>query len=56
MESIESLFSQFLFEMSAKVIVKEPNRSKNQSIPSCIDLVITNISSKFQHTKAKSTG
>ena len=43
-EETEPCLSQFLFEMKAKNIVKEPTCL---SIPSCIDLVITNSSSNF---------
>ena len=55
-EESEHCFSQFLFEMNAKNIVKEPTCYKSLSNPSCIDLVITNSSSSFQNTKAISTG
>ena len=48
--------SQFLFEMNAKNIVKEPTCYKSLSNPSCIGLVITNSSSSFQNTKTISTG
>ena len=48
--------SQFLFEMNAKNIVKEPTCYKSLSNPSCIDLIITHSSSCFQHTKTISTG
>ena len=48
--------SQFLFEMNAKNILKEPTCYKSLSNPDCIDLVITNSSSSFQNTKAISTG
>ena len=43
----ETCLPQFLFEMNAKNIVKEPTCFKNLSNPSCIDLVITNSSSNF---------
>ena len=52
----EPCLSQFLFEMNAKNIVKEPTCFKSLSNPSCIDLVITNSFSNFQNTKAISTG
>ena len=39
---------QFLFEMNAKNIVMEPTCFKSLSNPSCIDLVITNSSSKHE--------
>ena len=55
-EDSEPYLSQFLFEMNAKHIFKEPTRYKSLSNPSCIDLVITNTSSSFQNTKAISTG
>ena len=55
-EESEPYPSQFLFEMNAKNIVKEPTCYKSLSNPSCIDLVITNSSSSFQNTKAISTG
>ena len=55
-EESEPCPSQFLFEMNAKNIVKEPTCYKSLSNPSCIDLVITNSSSSFQNTKAISTG
>ena len=55
-EESEPCLSQFLFEMNAKNIVKEPTCYKSLSNPSCIDLVITNSSSSFQNTKAISTG
>ena len=47
---------QFLFEMNAKIIVKEPTCFKSLSNPSCIDVVITNSFSYFQKTKAITTG
>ena len=55
-EESEPCLSQFLFEMNAKNIVKEPTCYKSLSNPSCIYLVITNSSSGFQNTKAISTG
>ena len=55
-EESEPCLSQFLFEMNPKNIVKEPTCQKRLSNPSCIDLVITNSSSRFQNTKAISTG
>ena len=55
-EESEPCLSQFLFEMNAKNIVKEPTCFKSLSNPSCTDLVITNGSSNFQNTKAISTG
>ena len=55
-EESEPRLSQFLFEMNAINIVKEPTCYKRLSNPSCIDLVITNSSSSFQNTKAISTG
>ena len=55
-EESEPCLSQFLFEMNAKNIVKEPTCFKSLSNPSCIDLVITNSFSNFQNTKAISTG
>ena len=55
-EESELCLSQFLFEMNPKNIVKEPTCQKRLSNPSCIDLVITNSSSRFQNTKAISTG
>ena len=39
-EESEPRLSQFLFEMNAKNIVKEPTCYKSLSNPSCIDLVI----------------
>ena len=47
--------SQFLFEMHAKNIVKEPTCFNSLSNPSCMDLVIVS-SSNFENTKAISTG
>ena len=41
------ILSQFLFEINAKNIVKEPTCFKSLSNPSCIDLVIANSSSNF---------
>ena len=55
LEKSERCPSQFLFEMNAKNIVKEPTCFKSLSNPRCIDLVITNISSNFQNMKAIST-
>ena len=55
-EESEPCLSQFLFEINAKNIVKEPTCFKSLSNPSCTDLVITNSSSNFQNTKAISTG
>ena len=55
-EESEPCLLQFLFEMNAKNIVKEPTCYKSLSNPSCIDLVITNSFSNFQNTKAISTG
>ena len=49
----EPYLLQFLFEMNAKNLVKEPTYYKSFSNPSCIDLVITN---SFQNTKTISTG
>ena len=54
-EEAEPRLSQFLFEMNAKNIVKEPTCHKSLSNPSYIDLVITNSPSSFQNTKAIST-
>ena len=48
--------SEFLFEMNAKNIVKEPTCFKSLSNPNCIDLIITNTFSNFQNTRAISTG
>ena len=39
-EELEHCLSQFLFEMIAKIIVKEPTYNKNLSSPNCIDLPI----------------
>ena len=50
-EESEPCLAQFLFEMNAKNIVKEPTCFKSLSSPSCTDLVITNISPNFQNTK-----
>ena len=55
-EESEPCLLQFLFEMNAKNIVKEPICYKSLSNPSYIDLVIANSSSSFQNTKAISTG
>ena len=44
----EPCLSQFVFEMNAKTIVKEPTCYKGLSNPSCIDFVITNSSLSFQ--------
>ena len=55
-EESKPCLSQFLFEMNAKNIVKEPTCYKSLSNPSCIDLVITNNSSSFQNTKTITTG
>ena len=55
-EESEPCLSQFLFEMNAKNIVKEPICYKSLSNPSYIDLVIANSSSSFQNTQAISTG
>ena len=55
-EESEPCLSQFLFEMNAKNIVKEPTCYKSLRNPSCIDLIITNCSSNFQNTKTISTG
>ena len=54
-EEAEPRLSQFLLEMNAKNIVKEPTCHKSLSNPSYIDLVITNSPSSFQNTKAIST-
>ena len=55
-EESEPRLSQFLFEMNAINIVKEPTCYKRLSNPSCIDLVITHSPSCFQNSKAISTG
>ena len=55
-EESEPCLLQFLLEMNAKNIVKEPTCYKSLSNPSCIDLVITNSSSSFQNIKTISTG
>ena len=55
-EESEPCTWQFLFEMNAKNIVKEPTCFKSLSNPSCIDLIITNSFSNFQKLKAISTG
>ena len=55
-EESEPCLSQFLFEMNAKNIVKEPTCFKSLSNPSSIDPVITNSASNFQNTKVISTG
>ena len=55
-EESEPCLLQFLFEMNAKNIVKEPICYKSLSNPSYTDLVIANSSSSFQNTKAISTG
>ena len=55
-EDSEPCPSQFLFEMNAKNVVKEPTCYKSLSNQSCIDLVITNSSSSFRNIKAISTG
>ena len=47
--------SQFLFEMNTKIIVEEPNCSKNLTNASRTDIAITNSSSSFQNTKTIST-
>ena len=44
----ESCKLQFLFEMNAKNIAMEPTCLKSLSSPSCIDLAITNSSSKHE--------
>ena len=49
MQRSQSLFSQFLFEMYAKVIVKETK------YPKLYRFVINNSSSNFQNTKTIST-
>ena len=54
-EESEPCLSQFLFEMNAKNIVKEPTCYKSFSKPSCIDIIITYSSSSFKNTKAIST-
>ena len=56
LEKSERCPSQFLFEMNAKNIAKEPTCFKSLSNPSCTDLVITNSSCNFQNTKAILTG
>ena len=53
-EESEPCLPQFLFQMNAKNIVKEPTCYKSLSNPSYIDLVITNSSSSFQKTKTLS--
>ena len=55
-EESEPCLSQFLFEMNAKNVVKEPTCFKSLSNPSYIDLAITNSFSSFQNKKAISTG
>ena len=55
-EESEPRLSQFLFEMNAINIVKEPTCYKRLGNPSCIDLVITHSPSCFQNSKAISTG
>ena len=55
-EELEPCLSEFLFEMNAKNIAKEPTCFKSLSNPSCIDLVITNSFSNFQNTRGISTG
>ena len=50
-EESERCLSQFLFEINAKNIVKEPTCFRSLSNPSSINLVITNSSSNFQNTK-----
>ena len=37
-EESEQCLSQFLFEMIAKIIVKEPTYNQNLSSPNCTDL------------------
>ena len=56
LEKSERCPSQFVFEMNAQNIVKEPTCFKSLSNPSCTDLVITNSSCNFQNTKAILTG
>ena len=55
-EELEPCLLQFLFEMNAKNIIKEPTCYKSLSNPSWIDLATTNSSSSFQNSKAISTG
>ena len=55
-EESEPCLSQFLFEINAKNIVKEPTCCKSLSKPICTDLVVTNSSSSFQNTKTLSMG
>ena len=43
-EQSEVFLSEFLKEMNAKIIIKEPTCYKSLSNPICIDLVITNSS------------
>ena len=52
-EDSEPCLLQFLFEINAKNIVKEPTCYKSSSNSS--DLIITNSSSNFQNTKTIST-
>ena len=54
-EESEPCLAQFLFEIKAKITVKEPTCFKSLSNPSYIDLVITNSFFNFQNTKAIST-
>ena len=48
--------SNFLGEFQAKNLVKEPTCYKNQSNPSCVDLLITNGPRSFMKTTTVSTG
>ena len=50
-EKSEPCLSQFLFEMKAKSIAKEPTCYKSVNNTNCIDFVIINSSSSFQNTK-----
>ena len=52
----ESTIDDFLYEFSARNLVKEPTCFKSQDNPSCIDLFLTNSSTSFQCTQTVSTG
>ena len=51
----EPMMQEFLYDFSAKNLVKEHTCFKNPLNPSCIDLFITNCAANFQNTSVTST-
>ena len=55
-EENDQEMQEFLHCFSIKNLVKEPTCFKNVQKPTCIDLILTNRKSMFQHTKVVETG